>query len=133
MNHPTKRLPDSAPYPKRLGERLRHVRASSGLSLADVEFKSNGVWKAVVIGSYERGDRAITVTRLAALAAFYGVNTTDLLPDTATRPQSPAEAVSWHLREALAELEGAKDGEVELHISLRRVELDSAAPHEVVL
>ena len=30
-------------------------------------------WKAVVVGSYERGDRAVTVQKLAELADFYGV------------------------------------------------------------
>jgi transcriptional regulator with XRE-family HTH domain len=45
-----------------------------------VEDKSGGRWKAVVVGSYERGDRAVTVARLAELADFYGVPVTALLP-----------------------------------------------------
>jgi transcriptional regulator with XRE-family HTH domain len=53
-----------------------------GLSLQGVELKSGGRWKAVVVGSYERGDRAITVQRLAELAAFYGVPVSEVLPDT---------------------------------------------------
>jgi hypothetical protein len=50
------------------------------LSLHGVERKSQGRWKAVVIGSYERGDRSISVHRLAELADFYGVPIAELLP-----------------------------------------------------
>jgi hypothetical protein len=60
-------------YQRRLGERLRAVRRSHGMRLQDVEERSGGRFKAVVIGSYERGDRAIATHKLAALAAFYGV------------------------------------------------------------
>ena len=52
-----------------------------GLSLQGVEEKSAGRWKAVVVGSYERGDRAVTVSRLAELADFYGVPVAELLPE----------------------------------------------------
>src|SRR3712207_7216687 len=37
-------------------------------------------------GSYERGDRAVTVQRLSELAIFYGVPVSELLPDP--RPSS---------------------------------------------
>ncbi|MBE1610358.1 transcriptional regulator with XRE-family HTH domain [Actinopolymorpha pittospori] len=45
-----------------------------------MEQKSKGRWKAVVVGSYERGDRAVTVQKLSELAEFYGVPITELLP-----------------------------------------------------
>ena len=60
-------------YARALGARLRAIRQQQGLSLQGVEKKSSGRWKAVVVGSYERGDRAVTVARLAELADFYGV------------------------------------------------------------
>lgn len=69
-----------ADYAKALGTRLRDVRQRAGLSLQRVEEKSQGRWKAVVVGSYERGDRAVTVNKLAALARFYGVPMSELLP-----------------------------------------------------
>jgi transcriptional regulator with XRE-family HTH domain len=74
---------DEAPtsYGKALGARLRAIRTQQGLSLHGVEEKSRGRWKAVVVGSYERGDRAVTVQRLAELADFYGVPVAELLPD----------------------------------------------------
>jgi transcriptional regulator with XRE-family HTH domain len=70
-------------YAKALGSRLRAIRTQQGLSLQGVEQKSRGRWKAVVVGSYERGDRAVTVQRLAELADFYGVPVSALLPDAA--------------------------------------------------
>jgi len=60
--------------------RLRAIRQQQALSLQGVEEKSGGKWKAVVVGSYERGDRAITVQRLSDLARFYGVPVAELLP-----------------------------------------------------
>src|SRR3954469_1889255 len=68
-------------YAKSLGARLRSIRQQQGLSLQGVEEKSNGRWKAVVVGSYERGDRAVTVSRLAELADFYRVPVAELLPE----------------------------------------------------
>jgi transcriptional regulator with XRE-family HTH domain len=71
---------DRPPYPVSLGQRLRAIRLQQGLSLNGVEMKSGGRLKGVVIGSYERGTRAVTVQRLAELAEFYGVPVTTLLP-----------------------------------------------------
>lgn len=73
-------------YAKALGARLRAIRAQQGLSLHGVEERSRGRWKAVVVGSYERGDRAVTVQRLAELADFYGVPVSELLPASAPAP-----------------------------------------------
>ena len=71
----------SSEYTKALGARLRSIRTQQGLSLHGVEQKSGGRWKAVVVGSYERGDRAVTVQKLAELADFYGVPVAELLPE----------------------------------------------------
>src|SRR5689334_25235703 len=70
----------STDYARSLGSRLRAIRTQQGLSLHGVEEKSQGRWKAVVVGSYERGDRAVTVQKLAELADFYGVPVAELLP-----------------------------------------------------
>lgn len=76
-----------------LGARLRRIRAQQGLSLAQVEERSGGRWKAVVVGAYERGDRAITIERLAALAGFYDVPIAHLLPaEIAETPPAPDES-----------------------------------------
>ena len=78
-------------YAKALGARLRAIRTQQGLSLHGVEEKSRGRWKAVVVGSYERGDRAVTVQRLAELAEFYGVPVHELLPEGVS-PGAPVES-----------------------------------------
>lgn len=62
-----------------LGARLRRIRQQQGMSLANVQERSGGKWKAVVVGAYERGDRTITIARLQELAGFYGVPLSDLL------------------------------------------------------
>jgi len=68
-------------YALALGARLRAIRQQQALSLHGVEEKSQGRWKAVVVSSYERGDRAVTVQKLAELAEFYSVPVAELLPD----------------------------------------------------
>ena len=80
---------DDAGYRRELGARLRQVRHARGLRLQDVEERSGGSFNAVVIGSYERGDRGMSAQRLAALAAFYQVRVTELLPDEP--PSRPPE------------------------------------------
>ncbi len=77
-------------YAKELGGRLRAIRQQQGLSLHGVEERSQGRWKAVVVGSYERGDRAVTVQRLAELADFYGVPVQELLPGGGAKGASDA-------------------------------------------
>lgn len=76
-------------YTTEVGERLRRVRIERGLSLQDVERRSGGTWKAAVVGSYERGDRNISATRLLELADFYGVSPGDVLPGEAPPPPTP--------------------------------------------
>ena len=82
----------SSEYAKQLGAKLRAIRTQQGLSLHGVEEKSQGRWKAVVVGSYERGDRAVTVQRLAELADFYGVPVQELLPGHHPRRRRRAAA-----------------------------------------
>ncbi len=77
-------------YGKALGAKLRRIRKQQGLSLNDVERKSNGQWTAMVVGSYERADRAVTVTKLVELADFYGIPVSDLLPDAWIYAPPPA-------------------------------------------
>lgn len=84
--------PDDRDYARALGSRLRAVRSQQRLSLHGVERKSNGKWKAVVVGSYERGDRAVSVARLAELAEFYGVPISELLPSEDGVASARAEA-----------------------------------------
>lgn len=58
---------------------IRSIRKQKGLTLKDVEVNSKGLWKAVVVGSYERCDRALSLKKAIALAAFYQVPLDQLL------------------------------------------------------
>ena len=81
----------SREYAVALGARLRAVRRQHGMTLQQVHQRSGRRWSAVVLGSYERADRAVSVTTLAELAAFCGVRTEDLLP-TEPAPAEPQQA-----------------------------------------
>ncbi len=65
-----------------LGQRLRAARRQRGWSLGDVESRTDGEFKASVVGAYERGERAISVQRFVRLAESYGVPGSELLPPT---------------------------------------------------
>lgn len=58
---------------KFVAQRLRSIRQAQSLSLHDVEVESHGEIKAVVLGSYERGSRSLSVKRAIQIARFYGV------------------------------------------------------------
>jgi transcriptional regulator with XRE-family HTH domain len=67
-------------YSNLVGQRLRAVRKQRSLSLQAVEARSDGEFRASVLGAYERGERAISVARLQRLAALYEVSVDFLLP-----------------------------------------------------
>jgi transcriptional regulator with XRE-family HTH domain len=79
---------------ERLGSHLRRLRRQKGLSLLDVQALSEGAFKASVLGAYERGERAITALRLAALADLYRLPLQAMLPsDGAPPPDASGLAV----------------------------------------
>ncbi|MFZ2228340.1 MAG: helix-turn-helix transcriptional regulator [Candidatus Nanopelagicaceae bacterium] len=61
------------PTQESIAVRIRKIRKARGWSLAHVEKLSKGNFKAVVLGSYERGDRTMSVKRAIDLANLYGV------------------------------------------------------------
>jgi transcriptional regulator with XRE-family HTH domain len=63
---------------KRSLARLRALRVAAGLTLRQVEIKSRGKWKAVVVGSYERGTRHLSLMRAVELCEFYGADLAEL-------------------------------------------------------
>lgn len=80
-----------------LGARLRALRHDLGMSLADVESASGGSINAVALGSYERGDRTVSVIRLEELAQFYGMYAEDLVAEL-VRPSSTSGQLLASLR-----------------------------------
>lgn len=82
--------------PLEVSARLRQIRTQRNLTLKRVEILSNGVWKAVVVGSYERGDRSLSVAKAKELCDFYGVPLSALfIPAAALKSHgSPVEVTS---------------------------------------
>jgi len=66
-------------FSAQVGQRLRAIRQAQGLSLAEVEARSDGRWSASAVGAYERGFRTLSLPRLKSLADFYKVPVAVLL------------------------------------------------------
>ncbi|MBP7805958.1 MAG: helix-turn-helix domain-containing protein [Candidatus Planktophila sp.] len=62
-----------------LQSRLRAVRVSKGLTLAQVSSLSKGSISAIALGSYERGDRSLSTQKLFEISQIYGVPVVELL------------------------------------------------------
>lgn len=75
----TTKLSPSQPTAESIAERIRSLRRERGWSLADVEVLSKGQIKAVVLGSYERCDRAMSLSRTIELATLFNVPLAQLL------------------------------------------------------
>jgi len=80
MSAPIGDLVSEADYTVALGQRMREARKQQHLALQDVEALSAGEFKTSILGAYERGERVISVPRLARLAAIYRVPVERLLP-----------------------------------------------------
>ena len=93
-----------------VGARLRAVRRQRGMSLADVEERSEGRWSASALGAYERGFRNITVPRLHALAEFYDVPMAVLLGEPV------ADAAPLHSQAIVLDLEALRQNAADLPI-----------------
>jgi transcriptional regulator with XRE-family HTH domain len=73
--------PFTQPTPKTVSARIRNLRKSRGLTLHDIEKLSQGSVKAVVMGSYERGTRAISLARCLELANLFAIPISELLSE----------------------------------------------------
>ncbi len=118
------RRPDLAEdrHTSRLGERLRRVRQQQGLSLHEVEETSDGRLKASVVGAYERGERAVSITRLQVLADFYRVPIAELLPDAIESVPGEAAADTLEVTIDLAALEQREQSEPALSRYVRSIQ-----------
>jgi len=69
------------PTSESVAARLRTIRKSRGWTLHDIEDRTGGSIKAVVMGSYERGTRAISLARALELANLFAIPISDLLSE----------------------------------------------------
>jgi transcriptional regulator with XRE-family HTH domain len=79
-------------YARELGARLRAIREQRGWSLRDVHEESQARFTGSAVGTYERGERGISVQRLSELAQLYGVPVERFLPES---PIADSEGGSW--------------------------------------
>jgi transcriptional regulator with XRE-family HTH domain len=62
-----------------VGERIRAIRRERGWSLREFEERSRGQIKAITLGSYERGDRSLSVETMSLIAEILSVHPAELL------------------------------------------------------
>lgn len=114
------------PTPESVARRLRHIRHQQSLTLKQVEIRSRGRWKAVVVGSYERGTRTLSIHGAEQLCEFYGVPISQLFTDSwETKASDVARGVTIDLRKLRSALEHPDDFCRQIHailhwISIRR-------------
>jgi len=65
--------------------RLRSVREGQSLTLLDVQQRSGGKVSAVALGSYERGHRQISLSKLLQIAKIYGVPASEIVTQKTER------------------------------------------------
>ena len=58
---------------KEIGIKLRQIRKHQGLGLHDVQKISNGAFTIQAVGSYERGNRTISLPKFIELCELYKV------------------------------------------------------------
>lgn len=104
------------PTPSSVSQRIRKLRKSRGLTLHDIERISQGKIKAVVMGSYERGSRAISLSRTIEIANLFAIPVTELISQSAQPPKSENSALVFDLR-AIAAISNLNDATEIRHIS----------------
>lgn len=77
----------------RCAQSLRELRKRKGLTLRECEALSEGKFKSVVLGSYERGTRAISLERLQELADFYEVPIEYFFSPSAREKDAPGRII----------------------------------------
>jgi transcriptional regulator with XRE-family HTH domain len=68
-----------------ISARIRRQRKARSLTLQDIERLSAGRIKAVVMGSYERGSRAISLARAIEIANLFSIPLTELIEEPSIR------------------------------------------------
>ena len=98
---------DDRAFSLSVGQRLRAIRQAQGLSLAEVESRSEGRWSASAVGAYERGFRTLSLPRLKMLADFYRVPVGVLLGEPMPASDAPERRKIVLDLEALARVDAA--------------------------
>ena len=77
---------------KEAGEVLRSLRITLGWSLGEVAKRTDGEYKASIVGAYERGERALTLDRFVGLVRLYGAEPSSALAQILGEKEDPVLA-----------------------------------------
>jgi transcriptional regulator with XRE-family HTH domain len=99
MSRPKSELPFSQPTTTTISARIRAHRKARSLTLSDIERLSNGSIKAVVMGSYERGSRAISLARTIEIANLFAIPLADLIEERVTPFSTSSGPLLFDLRQ----------------------------------
>ena len=86
------------PTTSSVSARIRKQRKARSLTLQDIERLSAGRIKAVVMGSYERGSRAISVARAIEIANLFAIPLSELLEEPRPKEGGNDDLIIFDLR-----------------------------------
>ena len=98
---------------------MRSIRRSRSLSLNEVESLSHGSLKAVVLGSYERGSRNLTIKRAIEIAKIYNIPVAEIVSEKAPSVTTSVPRLMLDIR-ALQRI-GHAESERERHFLLSQL------------
>ena len=109
--------------PAQVGSRLRSIRRSRSLSLNEVESLSHGSLKAVVLGSYERGSRNLTIKRAIEIAKIYNIPVAEIVSEKAPSVTTSVPRLMLDIRalQRIGHAEGERERRFLLSQLLRRI------------
>ena len=81
-----------------ISARIRAQRKARSLTLQDIERLSNGRIKAVVMGSYERGSRAISLARTIEIANLFAIPLSELIEESKNPERGSDDQLIFDLR-----------------------------------
>ena len=81
-----------------ISARIRAQRKARSLTLQDIERLSNGRIKAVVMGSYERGSRAISLARTIEIANLFAIPLSELIEESKNPERGNDDQLIFDLR-----------------------------------
>ena len=105
-----------------LNTRMRLIRESRHLTLVQAAKLSKGQISAIALGSYERGDRAVSARKLITIANLYEVPISELFE--APRNFMPEERISIDIRRILSTSNPAAQKFTEVLRSIARMRGD---------
>ena len=103
-----------------LKSRIRQLRENRHLTLLDVERISNGEISAIALGSYERGDRQMSVAKLLSIANIYQLPVTELFAEKPRYFQTGRITFDLRKLQTIQEVDAQKLVKVLVEIAKRR-------------